>query len=126
MAKKKPVSALPAGFVNMGGGDNAPAWKPKEGEVLQGVVTGKKSLDARAIGRKKAKKGETATILTVTDSESGEIVSVWESHALAEVCKAAKVGDEIFLRFNGTKKRPGGKKFNDYTVGLKSKGGKSK
>lgn len=111
---------LPSGFTAMGGSDRAPSWIPEPGDQLQGTVMGKRDLDAKKAGRKNAKKGETVTIVTVADGD-GVLHNVWESHALGAAFKAAKVGDEIFIRLNEIVKR-GRKQFKDFTVGLKQKG----
>jgi hypothetical protein len=115
-------AALPAGFVNTGSSDRAPAWTPEVGDSLQGTVMSVRSMDAKKAGRQNAKKGEVVRIMTVADAD-GVLCNVWESHALKDICDKAKTGDEIFLRLNAVVKR-GKRRFKDFTAGLKY--GKSK
>lgn len=122
MARKAKVSgAVPAGFASLNA--RAPIWKPeKAGATLQGVVMSKREIDAKQAGRQNAKKGEKVRILTLADGD-GVLTDVWESHALAGLMDQAKPGDEVFLRFNELVKR-GKKRFKDFSVGLKAKGGR--
>jgi hypothetical protein len=126
MAKKKAIAALaaslPSGFVQMNSGSGAPIWQPKEGDILQGRVMKSERIDAKKAGREKAKKGETVGILTIADSD-GVLYSVWESHALTQLMKDARPGDDVFIRLDRIKKT-GKRRFKDFTVGLKKKGAK--
>ena len=119
--RKTGAKALPKGFQNLN--ERAPAWTPEVGDELQGVVVAKKELDAKKAGRKKAKKGETVRILTVTDETAGEVVNVWESHALKELCDKAKPGDRVYLRLDEIVKR-GSKRFKNFAIGFAPKSGK--
>lgn len=110
--------SLPAGFVNVNtGGDFPPAWTPQnKGDELRGVVTAKRSIDAKKAGRKKAKRGDQVMIINVADND-GVLHSVWESHQLADVMKAVNIGDELYLRFDGVKKL-GKKTLKLFTAGV--------
>lgn len=117
------VSSIPAGFAAVSTSGDFPAtWEPKEGDILQGIVHGKRALDAQKAGRKKAKKGEQVIILSIADSD-GVLSAVWESHALRDVCKQANIGDGIFLQYHGEKKF-GKKRLKMYTAALKAKKGR--
>lgn len=129
MAKKRStkrsgnsVASLPAGFTNMGSSDRAPSWQPEEGDTLQGTVVGRKDIDAKKAGREKAKKGETAIILSVADSD-GVIRQAWDSFGTRAAFEKARIGDQIFLRLDSIVKR-GKKQYKNFTVGLKQKGKK--
>jgi hypothetical protein len=122
MARKQKQIAVPAGFVDTSGGARGKTWEPGIGDTLHGVCMGKDSIDAKKAGREKAKKGETVTIVRVADKSTGELFSVWESHSLAEFCKAVKRGDEVFLRLNAIKKN-GKRRFKDFTSAIKAKKG---
>ena len=124
MKKANKPNALPAGFVNYGGGgSDGKTWEPNVGDELHGEVVGVKSLDAKKAGRLKAKKGETVTIVSVAEKSTGEIFAVWESHALGAFCKKVKQGDEVYLRLNAVKKS-GKKRYKDITAAIKEKGGR--
>jgi hypothetical protein len=121
MAKKQQIAAsvLPKGFVNYGGGgsDGKP-WEPEIGGELFGKCVGKKTIDAKTAGRQNAKKGETVTIVSVAEKETGEIFGIWQSHALTQWCAKVKAGDEVFLRLNAVKKS-GKKRYKDITAAIK-------
>lgn len=119
MAKKN-AGAIPAGYTVFGGSSDGAKWEPHPGAILMGKCVGKKTIDAKTAGRQNAKKGETVTIVSVADGDSGEVFAIWESHAIAEWCKRVKNGDAVFLKFNGLKKS-GKKRFKDITAGIKGK-----
>lgn len=124
MAVKKPVTptksnvALPAGFEHITSGDFAQIHDFKTTPIVQGIVSGKKSLEMMR-GSGKNKKMEPVAILTVTNSDTGEITSIFESSALEGVINEAKVGDEVYIAFKGVKKLPGKKTLKEYITGLK-------
>lgn len=118
------ATAIPAGFVDASGsGDFAPTWEPKVGETLAGVCMGKRTLDAQKIGRKNAKRGETVAVVTVADGSTGEIFTIWESHALQNFAKQVAPKDEVMLTFLGVKKI-GKKRLNQYRAFIKPARGK--
>jgi hypothetical protein len=114
----RPV-AVPTGFVNASGsGDFAPTWEPKIGETLAGICVSKRGLDAKIAGRKKAKKGETVTLVSVADAQTGEVFTIWESHALQQFCKQVQQNDEVIVTFKGVKKF-GKKSLKQFTAFIK-------
>ncbi len=112
---------LPKGFRGVSTSGNFPdAWNPQtEGETLEGVVMSKRIEDAKKLGRQNAKKGDKVTIITVADGD-GVLRSVWESHALKELCAQAKPKDHVFIRFDGVKKL-GKKRLKLFTAGFVGK-----
>lgn len=121
MAKKKlGASGVPSGYVVLGGGFAKP-WEPTPGTILEGIVSAKRTIDAKKAGRQRAKKGDVVTILDVVDNETGEICAVWESAALTDLMKVAKPGDSVYLKLVRIKKM-GKRSFKDFAVGHKPKG----
>ena len=118
MAKHKAKSAgVPSGFAVIGSSDGK-AWQPEPGDApLVGVVVGKKTIDAKKAGRKKAKKGDTVTIVSVAQDGTGEIFAVWESVGIADWCKAVKMKQRVFLRLDAVVKR-GAKRFKKITAAI--------
>lgn len=110
--------ALPKGFKSYTGGADGKAWDGKEKPILHGVVVGVKTLDAKAIGRQNAKKGDKVKLVTVAEKGTGELFAVWESKALEEFCAAVKPKNEVYLAFKGVKKI-GKKRFNMIDAGIK-------
>lgn len=129
-AKKKAVkSALPAGFVRKGGGDKHPAhdFRVAGCDVFQGVVVEMKTVTQTKKQKdpktKKEKLVEVETpVMICAESGTGELKSIWHSHAMTEVFDDAKIGDEVYFRFVGQKKTKGGNRFNEFECGLKPKG----
>ena len=121
-AVRTALRALPAGFTQVSGGTFAPSWDPKIGDALQGVVMAKRVLDAKTVGRKKAKKGDKVVVLDIADAD-GVIHAVWESRALESFCKEVTPGAEVYLRLDDVKKL-GAKRFKVFTVATKAKGGR--
>lgn len=118
MAKKQAPVALPKGFKNYSGGSDGAAWVPAEKPTLHGVVIGVKTLDAKAIGRQNAKKGDKVKLVTVAEKGTGELFAVWESKALEQWAAAVKPKNEVFLAFRGVKKI-GKRRFNMIDAGIK-------
>lgn len=105
MAKKANRKALPQpqdipeGFKQIGGG-YAPTWEPEEGDVLRGITTTDVKVVEMTIGRRKQER----RCVEITDLDSGNRVTVWESAALGELFdELAKAGEgtEVFIRFDG-------------------------
>lgn len=120
MAKRETATSLPAGFRNYAGGSDGQSWAPAEKPILHGVVVGIKTLDAKAIGRKDAKKGEKVKLVSVAEKGTGEIFAVWESAALKDWAANVKPKNEVYLAFRGVKKK-GKRRFNDIAAGIKGK-----
>lgn len=99
-AKALPASAdIPAGMKQIGGG-YAPTWEPKEGDTLHGPTTSEVKTVEMTIGRKKQER----RCVEITDSDSGNRVTLWESAALAELFDAladAGQGTVVYIRFDG-------------------------
>jgi len=107
MAKKKtakaaalPASAeIPAGMKQIGGG-YAPTWEPQEGDTLHGPTTSEVKTVEMTIGRKK----QDRRCVEITDSDSGNRVTLWESAALGELFDTlaeAGIGTVVYIRFDG-------------------------
>lgn len=122
MAKRKTQAAiasnLPDGFVNTSGGQFPKVWTPEPGDSLRGIVQRVRWEDARILKWENAKKGEKVGVAEIANSESGEIVSVFESAALKEFFRVIKPGSEIFLRLVEIKKI-GKKRFKVFESGVK-------
>jgi hypothetical protein len=116
--KRKAESSNKGGYVDTAGGSDGKTWIPKVGDVLEGVVMGVKTLDAKKSGRKKAKKGETVKIVSVADSD-GALWAVWESKGLTDFCTQAKPRMKCRLELLEVKNLGGGKKFKRFYAGLK-------
>lgn len=114
---KGKTGGLPSGYVNTSG-QYAQAWNPEPGAILTGIVHSVRQEDARRLKRANAKKGEKVGIAEIIASETGEIVSVFESAGLKSFFGAIKPGAEIFLRFVETKKL-GKKRFKVFESGVK-------
>lgn len=99
-AKALPASAdIPAGMKQIGGG-YAPTWDPKEGEAIHGPTTSEVKEVEMTIGRKK----QTRRCVEVTDQNSGNRVTLWESAALVELfdnLASSGMGTVIYVRFEG-------------------------
>jgi len=111
MAKKKttrksnPAPALPAadgipeGMKQIGGG-YADTWNPEPGDSIHGPTTSPVKEVEMTIGRRK----QTRRCVEVTDEESGQRVTVWESAALAELFDTLTESGEgavVYIRFRG-------------------------
>lgn len=118
-AAKAKTAATPKGFRALTGGMDGKTWAPEIGGVLQGKVMSKKQLDAKAVGRENAKKGDKVWIVSVADAD-GELHAVWESKALEEFCATVKPGQNVFLRLDGVKKL-GKRRFKQFTAGVVGK-----
>lgn len=101
----KPASALPQasnipeGMTQIGGG-YAPTWEPDEGDHLHGPTTSAVKTVEMTIGRKKQER----RCVEITDKNTGQRVTVWESAALVELFDAmveAGEGVEVFIQFDG-------------------------
>lgn len=112
-------TGVPSRYTSVSGGQFAKAWQPKVGETLEGVCVGVRTVDAKAVGRRKAKKGEKVVIVDVANSD-GEIFAVWESHALREFCQRVKAKDGVFLRLDDVKKI-GRKTLKVFSAGIAGK-----
>lgn len=134
MAIKKVVktaNALPDGFVSKSGGDFAPIHNFMEAgnEVLQGFVQG----EVRTVVTKPAKGNglgnnaeQSSRVMTVADSDTGEVKAFWESKALEGLFNDAKAGDEVYVKYTGPVKVKGRPKpMRGFLVGLKENGKKS-
>ena len=90
---------IPEGMKQMGGG-YAKTWTPEEGESIHGPTTSEVREVEMTIGRKK----QTRRCVEITDQESGDRHTVWESAALVELfdelVKAGE-GTVVYLRFDG-------------------------
>lgn len=103
--KSKPASALPQasaipeGMQQIGGG-YAPTWEPSEGDSLHGMTTSEVKTVEMTIGRKKQER----RCVEITDDESGNRFTVWESAALGDLFDClAEIGEgtEVYIRFDG-------------------------
>jgi hypothetical protein len=119
MAKGKNESGIPQGFTAIKSGGFAPIHDWKKNPLLRGIVQAVRTSD-----QKRGGKIVPVKILEVADSETGEMTSVWESYALAGLLEAAKVGDEVFIRFEGVKKLKGKKTLKEFTCGIQEKKGR--
>lgn len=125
MRKKTATGALPAGFIDTsGGGDFPPAWEPKPGEILMGLVHSVRQESAQRLKRQNAKKGDTVCVVVVADSD-GVLQTVFESKALESFCEKVKPGDSIFLQYVETRKI-GKKQFKVFKSGIKPRGKRGK
>ena len=92
-------SDIPEGMQQIGGG-YAPSWKPEEVPSIHGTVTGGVREVEMTIGRKK----QTRRCLELTDKNTEQRYTVWESAALGDffdVVAEAGEGGEYFIRFDG-------------------------
>lgn len=107
MAKKAPATAkalpqsadIPQGMKQIGGG-YAPTWDPKEGEAIHGPTTSEIKTVEMTIGRKKQER----RCVEITDQNTGNRVTVWESAALGELFDAlaeSGKGTVVYIRFDG-------------------------
>ena len=110
----RPAGNIPAGFERTQSGSFPPNHDFKAHPILQGRV-----VEIRSTPQKRGKKTEEVKILYVAESDTGEIVAVWESFALESLFAQVKKGDEIFLRFNGVKKMKGKKTLKDFDAAIK-------
>ena len=129
MAKKQAIatssavsnSPIPAGFTAVKGGEFAPIHDFIKNKVAQGVVSDKKIV--------KVKRGKSlvdVNVITISDKNTGEQTSIWESSALEGLMAEVKSGDEVFVRFNGVKALKGRKSLKMFTCAIKSKSGSNK
>lgn len=99
-AKALPQSAdIPAGMKQIGGG-YAPTWDPQEGEAIHGPTTSEVKTVEMTIGRRKQER----RCVEVTDQDTGNRVTVWESAALGQLfdeLAEAGMGTVVFIRFEG-------------------------
>lgn len=90
---------IPEGMKQIGGG-YAPTWEPNEGDVIYGPATSEVKVVEMTIGRKKQER----RCVEITDNETGNRVTVWESAALGELfdqLAKAGLGTLVYIRFDG-------------------------
>lgn len=90
---------IPAGMTQIGGG-YAPTWDPKNGESIHGPTTSPVKEVEMTIGRKK----QTRRCVEITDQDTGNRVTLWESAALVELFdQLAELGQGtvVYVRFDG-------------------------
>ena len=93
--------------------DEYPApWYPDEGEVLVGELLHYSSAPTRY---------GTMRIAVIREEETGGEVSVWLSRRVLQVQfekEDPKPGDQVGIKFHGSRKSKKGRAFFDYTVAV--------
>ncbi len=99
-AKSLPQSnSIPDGMKQIGAG-YADTWIPEVGDSIHGPTTSEVKTVELKIGRRTNER----RCVEVTDQNSGERVTVWESAALAELfdeLAGAPVGTVVYIYFKG-------------------------
>ncbi len=106
-------NSVPAGFERIQTGSFAPIHDFKKAPKLVGIVQEKRTSE-----QKRGGKLVPVQILAIANEETGEITSVWESHALLPLMQRAEKGDRVFIEFLGVKKLKGKKTLKDFACGL--------
>ena len=91
--------------------DSAPNWQPVEGEVLEGVIHGSRTVSNPF--------GATQQQMIVQQPD-GALVAVWLSDWLLNQLRAqsADMGDLVSLTFHGQERSQRGALFNRYSVSI--------
>lgn len=104
-AKAKTATALPQGEgipegMKQIGGGYAATWAPEIGDSLHGRTTSPVKTVEMTIGRKKQER----RCVEITDDETGNRATVWESAALGDLFDTlvdSGEGTEVYIRFDG-------------------------
>lgn len=96
-------------YRKISGGSFPENWDYKKNPLLVGKVTEKKKVPF-----KRGKKTEEVFVVSVAQQDTGEIVTVWESHALGAFMDEVKQGDEVKIEFKGVRKMKGKKTLKDF------------
>ena len=91
--------------------DSAPNWQPVEGEILEGVIHGSRTV-SNAFGAQQAQ--------MIVQTIDGSLVAVWLSDWLLNQLRAqsADMGDLVSLTFHGQERSQRGALFNRYSVSI--------
>lgn len=102
MAKRVSKAAIPAGYERVQSGDFAQAHDFKKWPVLEGEVLGIKTLTQ---GKGKEKREVRLAVV-----HRGDVpVTLWESAALGSFFDQVKIGDRVYVKFDGLIKLRGRK-----------------
>ena len=90
---------IPAGFNQIGGG-YAKTWDPAQGDTLQGPTTSA----VKVVSMKQGRNTVDRRCVEITDTDSGERHTLWESAILRDFFDALEEsgeGTEVYVRFDG-------------------------
>ena len=91
--------------------DSAPNWQPVEGEILEGVIHGSRTV-SNPFG---AQQGQM-----IVQTIDGSLVAVWLSDWLLNQLRAqsADIGDLVSITYHGQERSQRGALFNRYSVSI--------
>lgn len=113
----KETTGIPAGFNPVTTGQFPPNHDFRKSAICTGRVSQIKESE-----QKRGSKTEKVKILYVADEKTGEIEAVWESAQLREFISQVKVGDRVYIRFDGVAKLKGRKTLKKFTCAIQPKG----
>lgn len=124
MAKRKSKAdaiPLPPGFRQASRGNFPASWDYRRNRTLQGIVR-----EIRDVPKGKNVDKDTQ-VMSVVQPETGEILAVWKSAALAGLFDEVKKGDSVFIRYDGEVKVKGRRQpMHGFTAGVAESGKQAK
>lgn len=95
MAKAPATATPPKGFAPVVSSNFAETWDPNEGDFIQGIWA-----SVREVELQQGREMVTRRVATIT-RQGEDDVALWESANLRGLFETAKLGQEIWIRFDG-------------------------